>query len=301
MNSETRQVRVLIVGCGYVGLAVGELLSKAGHQVFGLRRTGSGRRELERPAIVPLTGDITRAEDLRNLPLPFDWVVNTVSSMRGGKDEYRAVYLEGTRNLIAWLKGSPLQKYVYTSSTSVYGQTDGSVVHEQSATEPASETGRILLEAESLLLEAARTKEFPAVILRVAGIYGPERGHLFQQYLRDEATISGDPQRYINMVHRDDLAGIILAALERGQPGEIYNVSDEEPVSQLLFFTWLSQTLKKPLPPLVADPPASRKRAITNKRISNAKLKAELGYQFKYPTYREGYTAEIARLRIALG
>src|SRR5882762_6861021 len=163
-------VRVLIVGCGYVGQAVGQLLSTAGHEVFGLRRTGSGRRDAERPNIVPLTADITRPEDLRNLPLPFDWVVNTVSSMRGGKDEYRAVYMEGTRNLIAWLKSTPLQKYVYTSSTSVYGQTDGSIVNEQGPTEPASETGRILLEAESLLLKAGRTENFPAVILRVAGI-----------------------------------------------------------------------------------------------------------------------------------
>ena len=292
-------VRVLIVGCGYVGLAVGELLSNAGHEVFGLRRTGSGRGDSERPRIVPLTGDITRPQDLRNLPLPFDWVLNTVSSMRGGKDEYRAVYLEGTRNLIAWLKNTPLQKYVYTSSTSVYGQTDGSIVDEQSPTAPASETGRILLEAELLLLEAARTEKFPAVILRVSGIYGPERGHLFQQYLRGEASISGDPQRYISMIHRNDLAGIILAALERGQPGEIYNASDDEPVSQLQFFTWLSQTLNKPLPPMVAEPPPSRKRAITNKRISNARLKAQLGYQFKYPTYREGYIAEIRRLGLS--
>ena len=83
-------VRVLIVGCGYVGQALGELLSKAGHKVFGLRRTSSGERDSEHPHIVPLTGDVTRPQDLRNLPLPFDWVVNTVSSMRGGKDEYRA-------------------------------------------------------------------------------------------------------------------------------------------------------------------------------------------------------------------
>lgn len=290
-------VRVLIVGCGYVGQAVGELLSKAGHQVFGLRRTSSARPDSEHPHIVPLTGDITRAEDLSNLPLPFDWVINTVSSMRGGKEEYRAVYLEGTRNLIAWLAGTPLQKYVYTSSTSVYGQTDGSIVDEQSPTEPASETGRILLEAESLLLDAARNEKFPAVILRVSGIYGPGRGHLFQQYLRGEASISGDPQRYINMLHRDDLAGIILAALERGQPGQIYNATDDEPVSQLQFFTWLSETLKKPMPPITAEPaPSRKKRAITNKRISNAKLKSELAYRFKYPSWREGYAAEIARL-----
>src|SRR5688572_7968795 len=133
-------MRVLIVGCGYVGLPLGIELVKQGHEVFGLRRSNAGDAELTAAGLKPLTADITRPEDLAHLPGPFDWVVNTVSSTKGGADEYRQVYLEGTRNLIEWLAPMLLKKFVYTSSTSVYGQTDSSAVKESSPAEPSSST-----------------------------------------------------------------------------------------------------------------------------------------------------------------
>ena len=133
--------------------------------------------------------------------------------------------------------------------------------------------------------------------MRVAGIYGPGRGHWFKAFLRGEARIEGDGSRTLNMIHRDDLIGVIIAALERGQPGEIYNAADNEPVSQLRFFEWLAAELKRPLPPTVtADAEVWRKRGVTNKRVSNAKLKAELEYQFQFPDFRAGYAAELRRL-----
>ena len=202
--------------------------------------------------------------------------------------------------MIAWLGANPPKKFVYTSSTSVYGQTDGSAVKESSPTEPQSDTSRILVQTEKLLLDAAGQGKFPAAILRVAGIYGPERGHLFQQYLRNEAKMPGHGERLINMVHRDDLVGAIITALKSGRPGEIYNVVDDEPVTQIHFFRWLSETLGKYMPPFVTDADdAQRKRGLTQKKVSNRKLTMELGYQFKYPTFRQGYTAEIKRLEDA--
>ena len=135
------------------------------------------------------------------------------------------------------------------------------------------------------------------MILRVAGIYGAERGHLFRQYLKNQAKIAGTGERIINMVHRDDLVAVIIAALKNARPGEIYNVADDEPVTELHFFRWLSETLGKWMPPFATDVEnAERKRGLTNKKISNRRLKMELGYQFKYPTFRQGYTAEITRL-----
>ncbi len=288
-------MRVLIVGCGYVGIALGIELIKQGHEAYGLRRSPGS--ELEAAGIKPLRGDITNPEDLSKLPGPFDWVVNTVSSTKGGVEEYQQVYLNGTRNLIDSLSAAPPKRFVYTSSTSVYGQTDGSLVKETSATAPASETSRLLVETEKLLLTAAQQKKFPAVILRVAGIYGPDRGHLFQQYLNDEARIAGKGERIINMIHRDDLVGVLVAALKNGRPGEIYNAVDDEPVAQIHFFRWLSETLGKWMPPFATEEEtADRKRGLTNKKVSNRRLKMELGYQFKHPTFRQGYTAEIQRL-----
>jgi nucleoside-diphosphate-sugar epimerase len=290
-------VRVLIVGCGYVGRPLGLELVKQGHPVFGIRRSAAGTEELKAAGIQPLVADITQPSDLARLPGPFDWVVNTVSSNKGGVGEYREVFLHGTRNLIEWLTTTPLKKYVYTSSTSVYGQIDSSSVKESSTTESSSPTSQVLIETERSLLDAVRERGFPAVILRVAGIYGPERGHLFLRYLKNEARIYGKGERIVNMIHRDDLVNVILAALKSGRPGEIYNAVDDEPVAQIHFFRWLSETLGKWMPPFATDEEnTGRKRGLTNKKVSNRKMKMELGVQLKYPTFRQGYTAEITRL-----
>ncbi len=290
-------MRVLIVGCGYVGLPLGAELRKQGHEVFGLRRSDAGAAELRAAGLHPLLADITRREDLAKLPGPFDWVVNTVASSQGGEAEYREVYLHGTRNLLDWLAPAPPKKFVYTSSTSVYAQDDGSLVKEDAPTAPASATSQLLVETEKLLLDAARARKFPAVILRVAGIYGPDRGQLLKQYLRNEARIAGQGERLLNMIHRDDLVSTIIAALKSGRAGEVYNAVDDEPVAQIHFFRWLSETLGKYMPPFASgEEDAQRKRGLTNKKVSNRKLKMELGVQLKYPNFRQGYTAEITRL-----
>ncbi len=291
-----RPVRALVVGCGYVGLPLGIELVRRGHTVFGLRRTPS-HGELEQHGIEPLVGDITQPEQVAKIKGSFDWVINAVSSSKGGVEDYRSVYLEATRHLIDLFSRVPIQRYVYTSSTSVYAQTDGGWVTEESPTEPQSETSRVLVKTERRLLAAALATNFPAIILRVAGIYGPERGHLFQQFLRGEARLSGDGSRLINMVHRDDVVAAIIAALEQGAPGKVYNVADNEPVTQREFFGWLSDKLAMPMPLAATEQEAARKRGVTNKRVSNRKLRTELRCELKYPTFRQGYAAEITRLR----
>lgn len=290
-------MRVLIIGCGYVGLPLGAELARRGHEVVGVRRTAESAEELLAAGITPAVADVTRPETFAALSGSFDWMVNAVSSTKGGAAEYRAVYLEGTRHLLDWLATRSPQKYVHLSSTSVYGQTDGSLVDETAPTTPASETSQLLVETERLLLDAARARNFPADILRVAGIYGPGRGHLFQQYLRGEARIAGDGSRRLNMIHLDDVVGGIIAAFERGRAGDVFNAADDESVSQLDFFQWLAVKLNRPLPPFATEAEnTARKRGLTNKRVANARLKSALSYVFKYPTFREGYASEIARL-----
>ena len=293
-------MKCLIIGCGYVGLPLGAELVRLGHEVAGLRRQASAENELKAAGIRPLVGDVTRPESLARLPHAFDWVVNCVASGGGTAEEYRRIYLQGTRHLMEWLSATPPQKFVYTGSTSVYGQTDGSPVKETSPTEPVVETAKVLRETEKLLLTAAGERKFPAVILRVAGIYGPDRGHAFKQFLKNEARIEGDGSRFLNMIHRDDLIGCLIAVLKSGRAGEIYNTVDDEPVTQANFFQWLAEELGKAPPPMVPEnPEADRKRGVTNKRVSNRKLKMELGHQFKYPNFRIGYSAEILRLERA--
>jgi nucleoside-diphosphate-sugar epimerase len=290
-------MRILIIGCGYVGKPLGALLAREGHAVFGLRRADGEDSELHALGIQPLRGDITNFSYLENLPGNFDAVINLVSSSKGGPDEYRQVYLEGTRNILRWLRDSPLRRYLYTSSTSVYAQADGSWVTEESPAEPESPTSQILIETERELLAARAERDFPSTVLRVSGIYGPGRGHLFQQFLRDEATLRDDGSAWINMIHVADLAAAIAHLISLPElPAAICNVTDSEPVTQLAFFTWLSQTLGRPLPPS-APADRARKRGLANKRVSNALLRST-NFQFTYPTFREGYTAEIQKLRL---
>jgi nucleoside-diphosphate-sugar epimerase len=290
-------MKVLLVGCGYVGFPIGLELARQGHEVVGLRRSTAGEAEFRAAGIQLVTADITRPEDLTRLPLPFDWVINCAAPAHGGEAEYRHLYLEGNRNLVNWLSASPPKKYVYTSSTGVYGQDDGGLVKETDATDPPHATGQVLVQAEQFLLQAFKERKFPAILLRLAGIYGPERGHWLREYLKGEAKIPGHGERFVNMIHRDDVVGAVLAALRYGHPGEVYNVVDEEPVTLLHLFHWLADTLGRPMPAFVKpDPVGARQRGVTNKRVFNRKLKMELGYQFKYPTFRDGYTPEIKRL-----
>jgi nucleoside-diphosphate-sugar epimerase len=293
-------MRVLIVGCGYVGLPLGAELIRLGHEVSGLRRNPAAQNELKTAGIQPLIGDVTKPGELEKLPHDFDWVVNCIATSGGGAENYRRTYFEGTKNIVEWLSGSPPKKFLYTSSTSVYAQNDGSQIRESSPTEPTAETSKILLETEKLLIAAALRKKIPAMILRVAGIYGPDRGYAFKQFLKNEARIEGDGARFLNMIHRDDVIGCIIATLKNGRAGEIYNAVDDEPVTQINFFQWLAGSIGKYPPP--SEPESSgenRKRGATNKRVSNRKLKMELGYQFKYPNFRKGYSAELLRLERA--
>lgn len=290
-------MRVLIVGCGYVGLPLGAALVARGHNVMGLRRSPAAVEELRAAGLEPAFADVADRASLDALPRPFDWVVNCVASGGGGLDDYRRTYLEGTRHLLDWLGAVPPAKFLYTSSTSVYGQTDGTDVDEASPTEPSSATARMLVATEQVLLAAARERHFPATILRLAGIYGPGRGYWLRQFVAGEARLEGEGRRLLNLVHRDDVVGAILAALDRGAAGAVYNVVDDAPVTQRGLFTWLAARLNRPLPPVAPENLAeTRKRGLTNKRVTNRKLKAELGYQFQYPTFREGFEGELERL-----
>jgi nucleoside-diphosphate-sugar epimerase len=172
-------------------------------------------------------------------------------------------------------------------------------VKENALMEPASDTGQTLLGTEKLLLDAFQNQKFPAVILRVAGIYGPGRTHLLNKFIHNQVRLSGHGDRFLNMIHRDDLVGLVIAALKNGRAGEVYNAVDDEPVTELHFYRWLAETLGKWLPPSGNEADVTGKRSGTNKRVLNRKIKMELGFQYQYPTFRQGYTAELTRLERA--
>jgi nucleoside-diphosphate-sugar epimerase len=288
-------MRALVIGAGYVGSVLATELADQGHEVFALRRRPAMKPELARPGVTRLSADISQPAELAKLPSRLDWIVNCAAPGSGEAEAYEATYLRGTANLIEYFRAAPPTKYVYTSSTAVYAQDDGSVVTETSPASSRTPTGRVLVETEEILKVAAREQGFPAVILRVAGIYGPGRGYWFRQFMSGQARMVGDGARFMNMIHRDDVAGTILAALSEGTPGQVYNAVDDEPVTQHDFFRWLSEQTGRAMPTAVEDGSTPRSRAATNKRVSNRKLKEQTGYAFRYPTFRQGYAGELVQ------
>ncbi len=204
-----------------------------------------------------------------------DALIHCASSGKGGAETYRAVYLEGLLNCIA---AAQPRRTLFVSSTSVYGQTDGSWVDETSLTEPERETSRILLEAEGVCLASG------GYVARLSGLYGPGRSVLMRKYLSGEATIEGGDGRYLNQIHRDDAARALFHLFSTHQAPGIYNVTDDTPATQRELYQWLADYFQKPLPP-EGEPDLNRKRAWTNKRISNAKLRAT-GWAPAFPDYR---------------
>ncbi len=278
--------RVFIAGCGFVGLATARLFHARGWEVIGGTHSEESTARLAGEAFPSLAVDIADAAALaaRSELQGLDAVVHCASSGRGGVEAYRRVYLEGARNLAIVL--AP-RRLVFTGSTSVYAQTDGAWVTEESAAAPDRETGRILREAEDVVLAAG------GFVARLAGVYGPGRSVLLKKFVSGEAVIEGDGGRWINQVHRDDIATALVSLVEHGARG-IFNVSDDEPMTQRAVYAWLAEHFRKPLPP--SGPIATdRKRGWTSKRVSNAKLRA-LGGVPRSPSFRDAVVAAGALL-----
>lgn len=281
--------RVLIAGCGYAGAALGALLDRDSHAVFGLRRRSGvlpwGVRPIEADLVIPST--------LRELPPQLDFVFFMAAP--AGRDDalYRALYVEGLRNLQGALaeQGQQPKRIFFTSSTSVYGQKDGEWVDETSPTEPASFAGRRLLEAEALLRGGA----VPATVVRFGGIYGPRRTSLVERVRTGRVVVQAQPPRYTNRIHRDDCAGALRHLMQLAEPLDLYLGVDSEPASEEAVTRWLAGALGAPTPRQgSADATADPERG-GSKRCRNARLLAS-GYEFRYPTFREGYAAVLAEL-----
>ena len=178
--------------------------------------------------IEPVAGDILDPHSLGKLPEAAT-VLYAVGLDRASGKSMREVYVGGLGSVLDTLPRC--DRFVYVSSTSVYGQTDGSIVDENSPTEPTEESGQIVLEAERLL----RAKRPDAIILRFAGIYGPNRLLRRQAQLRSGDPIAGDPKRWLNLIHADDGAAAVLATESRGAVGETYNIADDEPTTRHAF------------------------------------------------------------------
>lgn len=297
--------RLVIFGCGYVGRALAREAILQGWEVWIHSRNRESLSSVgEVPAGRKVAGNLHETGWHGKLTGRWDAVVNLVSSAGGGIDGYRLSYIEGNRSIRRWAESVDARRFIYSSATSVYPQTDGGWVTEADvpAPESLSANGRILREAELEILESGVFGE--AVIARLAGIYGPGR-HLYLNRLREGASsIPGDGAGILNLIYLPDIVSALMALLAGPLPGprEVFNVVDDAPSPKQGIVDWLAGELGMATIPFDPDATGSRaaRRAtgagLPNRRISNAKLKRHLGWSPRYPDFRAGYRDILAGL-----
>jgi nucleoside-diphosphate-sugar epimerase len=275
--------RILIVGCGYVGEAAADAFHERGWGVEGWTATAESAAKLsDRPYPVRAI-DVTDQSAVSGVSGEFEVVIHCVSSRGGDEEQYRRLYLDGAKNLRGAFRGAAL---LFTSSTSVYAQDDGSVVDESSAAKPRHEKGRILRETEELVLAAG------GIVARLGGIHGPHRSFFLSRLLEGRTPPEAN-DRLINQIHRDDIvSALLLLADQRADcRGEIFNVVADQAVKASAAYEWLSARLQRPVVSDAADAP-QRKRGESNKQVSNRKLRA-LGWAPRYPDFDSAMTESI--------
>lgn len=272
---------VLLAGCGSIGAALGLRLQAAGHSVIGLRRSAVA---MPFPVI---QADFTQPLDPAIFLQPIHYVVHTATPAERSDAGYEKAYPGSVKNLLNALRGQPLQRFFFVSSTAVYAQDAGEWVDETSITAPLNFNGTRMLEAEQLLLHSG----VPATCVRFGGIYGQGRNYLLRR-VQNGAEVQSDPPNYTNRIHHDDCVGLLQFLLEKNEAGaaleSIYLGVDDDPASEETVCDWLAQQLGAPAPVRKSVPGAAQ-----NKRCSNARIR-QLGYRFRYPDFRSGYAAVLA-------
>lgn len=270
--------KVLIVGCGDLGMRLAQGLSKQGWELYGLRRHWLQETEYMRQIVA----DVTEPCIPEHFPQDLDYVVYCVAANQFTAQRYKAVYVDGLRHVLAWVKqqATPLKRLIFVSSTGVYGQAAGQTVNEGSATEPTRWSGQIMLEAEQLLAKSS----IASSVVRLSGIYGPNRERLIERAAQGFYAESG---HLTNRIHIQDAANFLQLLLEKTAQNtsvaNCYLVNDDLPVELKQVLTWLRQQLGTGLNPANLMPAMAG-----SKYCDNSQAKA-LGWQPQYSDYRQGY------------
>lgn len=271
--------RVLIAGCGDIGCRLGETLSEKGHQVFGIRRDITQLPDV----IEPISADLFT--QLPDIPGDLDYVFYIVSAASYNDVAYYQAYVLGLKHLIQALQNAEQRpkRLFFISSSSVFGQSDGEKVTESSPTDGKNFSTKRLLEGE----EVATSADFPGTVIRFGGIYGPGRTHLIDLVLQGKAHCMEDV--YSNRIHSEDCVGLLAYMMDHSDELDaLYIGVDDEPTLTCEVYEWLAEQLSVSY--IEHIEPTENSRALrSNKRLSNAKVRA-LGYEFKYPNYKEGYS-----------
>ncbi len=273
-------MKIAVLGCGYVGAEFARQAKAAGHEVLGVVRSEASRDKLRAEGLAAEAFDLY-AGDWALLPKQFDAVVYAASTGGGGSEAYALAYDVGVKRALAWARDVGAQAFVFTSSTGVYRQDDGTLVDEESVVGGAP-TADAILGGERAVLSSGFGK---ARVLRFGGLYGPGRHHLVDQLRRGERVIGGRVDHYINYLHRDDAASSVLAALGGGPAGaRVYNVGDGCPVTKEALARWIAERLGQSAPVFDPSAPAGPRvakggRTQPSRIVATGRIRAELGWK----------------------
>ncbi len=287
-------MRRLIIGCGYLGRRVAQRWLDAGDSVFALTRSTDNAQVLRELGIEPLIGDVTQTDSLSELP-DCDTVLHAVGFDRSAAPSKREVYVDGLRNVLDRM-ADRCGRFLHISSTSVYGQEDGQLVDEDSPCEPQHESGQICLEAEQLVSERlSRGALRAATILRLSGIYGPQRLLARTEAIREKQPLPGNPDAWLNLIHVDDAAAAVVAAADSSmEQSSLFLVSDDQPIRRRTYYETFARLLNVDEVRFDADAPARHTRGL-GKRCCNQRLRNELAVAFQFPTIETGLLQSLGR------
>jgi len=284
-------MRKLVIGCGYLGLRTADAWLAAGHDVFALTRSAERAQQLARQGIRPCVGDVTASDSLNDLP-NVDRVLYAVGYDRRSSPTREQVLIDGLANTWRALRAK-CQSWIYVSSTSVYGVSDGSFVDETTPCRPQTAAGQTCWAAEQSLQQRATASGVQHVVLRSAGLYGPDRLLRRVSDIKSGHPLSGRPDAFLNLVHVEDLVTAVLAAETYGQSGNAYLIADGQQLTRRAYFELLARLLDAPPPSF--DPAARPERTSgLNKRCRIDKALNELHWKPKYPTAADGLRQALA-------
>lgn len=295
-------------GTGFLGSRLIPMLLERGDTVCALARSQAAARTLQDAGATPIEGDLRNGPALQDMlgAVQVDAVFHLAAEIASqrSREKLRSVNIAGTRNLYEAVKNHvELRKFVFVS-TVVTGEANGNLLVEHRPLIVTTEYGRTKQAAEQILLDAYFFDKFPTVIVRPCHIYGP--GGWFGQVLRDmkkgRMRIPGDGKNLWDMVHVDDCARALVAAMDRGQPGEIYHCADDTPVTmgEVVEEAARGLNVRKPgrVPRFLANMALGRdtvSSVVRSARTSNQKLRA-LGWEPRFPDFRTGIQHTIAEL-----
>ena len=286
----------LIIGCGYVGRRLAVEWRDQGEQVWVTTRRKRHAEEFQALGLSPILLDVT-ADIMEPLP-PVETVVFAVGFDRSSASGIRDVYVEGLRRIVEYCPAS-VKRFIYISSTGVYGQSAGEWVDEQTLCQPVRDGGIACLAAENLLRNDPSWQD-RVIILRLAGIYGPERVPHMAKILNNE-PLPVAAEGYLNLIHVDDVVQIICRADRELDPPALLCVADGQPVQRRAFYAFLAGLLGpeqrgREKPSFAAPKPGSTQaeRARGSKKIRNDRLVQLLNPDWRYPNYEAGLEAIVA-------